>query len=111
MGDSNECAICLDNTIDIKNNCSCCKNGMCNSCCNKLIDRTFANLNDISYMCPFCKVRNYKKWDNIDNSIIINYFNENEKKLQREIWKYKEIIFDKDVEINSLKRLLIIRRD
>ena len=54
MGDSNECAICLDNTIDIKNNCSCCKNGMCNSCCNKLIDRTFANLNDISYMCPFC---------------------------------------------------------
>ena len=62
-------------------------------------------------MCPFCKVRNYKKWDNIDNSIIINYFNENEKKLQREIWKYKEIIFDKDVEINSLKRLLIIRRD
>jgi hypothetical protein len=102
----NECSICLDNNIDKRNNCIRCKNGMCNCCCNKLIDKTFANLNDVSYICPFCKIRNYRNWENIDNTIIIKFFKENEKNLQKEIWKYKEIIFDKDVEINRLQRLL-----
>ena len=78
MDENNECAICLDNTIDIKNNCSCCKNGICNSCCNKLIAITITNLNDIGcYICPFCKVRNYKKWT--DTRILFkNLINKND---------------------------------
>jgi len=111
MADDNECSICLDNNIDKRNNCIRCKNGMCNCCCNKLIDKTFANLTNVSYICPFCKIRNYRNWENVDNTIIIKFFKENEKNLQKEIWKYKEIIFDKDVEINRLQRLLINRRD
>jgi hypothetical protein len=104
--DNIECVICLDVQLDKTVNCDICKNGICNSCCNKLIDRTFANLNDVSYTCPFCKTRNFRKWDKIDNSIIVNYFNDNEYKLKKQIWNYKDIIFEKDIEIYKLKKII-----
>lgn len=103
--EDNECKICLDDII--KTNCYICKNGICNKCLNKIIDRTFVNFNEISYMCPFCKTNNIKEWNNIDKSIIIKYFKDNELELKKEIWKYKELLFDKNVEINRLKTIII----
>jgi hypothetical protein len=101
--DGCECVICLDNTVNKNNNCNVCNNGICNNCYVKMIERTFDITNDISYNCPFCKKENLKKWDTIDNNIIVEYFSINEYKYQIQIRKLKELLYDKEHQMAKLK--------
>ena len=101
-----ECVICLDNIVNKNNNCNVCNNGICNNCYVKMIERTFDITNDISYNCPFCKEENFKKWDNIDNNIIVEYFSENEYKYQIQIRKLNELLYDKEHQMAKLKKTI-----
>jgi hypothetical protein len=101
-----ECAICLNDIINNNNNCDTCKNGICNICYVKMIERTYEYTNDISYMCPFCKTENFKKWRSVDNEIIVDYFTEIEYKQKDEIRKIRDVIYNKDNEINRLKLII-----
>jgi hypothetical protein len=105
-----ECAICLNNIININNNCDICKNGICNDCYIKLIDRTYEDTNDISYICPFCKTENFKKWRNVDNDVIVEYFNMNEINHKKEVWRLRDIIYNKDSEIIKLRNIIQIKK-
>ena len=106
--DGCECAVCLNDIINNNNNCSVCNNGICNTCYIQMIDRTFEPINDISYICPFCKYENLKKWLTVDIDIIVDYFTMNEYKQKIEIRKIKDIIYDKDSEIIRLKNIIKI---
>ena len=108
--DGCECAICLNDIINNNNNCSVCNNGICNTCYIQMIDRTFEPINDISYICPFCKSENLKKWLTVDIDIIVDYFTMNEYKQKIEIRKIKDIIYDKDSEIIRLKNIIKIKK-
>ena len=108
--DGCECAICLNDIINNNNNCSVCNNGICNTCYIQMIDRTFEPINDISYICPFCKSENLKKWLTFDIDIIVDYFTMNEYKQKIEIRKIKDIIYDKDSEIIRLKNIIKIMK-
>ena len=105
--ESCECSICLDNIINKNNNCSVCNNGVCNNCYSKIIDRTYQPEIDISYNCPFCKTENFKKWKAVDNEIVVNYFTEKEYQQNEQIWQFRDIIYDKDADINRLKNIII----
>jgi hypothetical protein len=105
--DGCECAICLNDIINNNNNCDTCKNGICNTCYIKMIERTYEPFNnDISYICPFCKTENFKKWRSVDNDIIVDYFTVIEYKQKDEMWKLRDIIYHRDNEINRLKTII-----
>ena len=70
------------------------------------MNRTYENINDISYICPFCKTENLKNWDAVDNDIIVDYFTANEYAQNREIRKYKEIIYNRNSEIIRLRNII-----
>ena len=105
--DGCECAICLNDIINKNTNCDTCKNGICNLCYIKMFDRTYVAANyDISYMFPFCKTENLKKWSSIDNEVIVDYFTGIEYKQKEEIWKLRDSIYQRDNEITRLKVLI-----
>jgi hypothetical protein len=102
-----ECVICLDNIINKNNNCNICNNGVCNHCYVNLINRNYDDTSDIIYKCPFCKKENLKTWTSLDNNVIVSYFTKHEYEQRKEIWKFRDIIYDKDDEINRLKNIII----
>ena len=104
--DGCECVICLDNIINNNNNCDTCNNCVCNNCYFKMIDRTYEQLGDISYICPFCKTENFKTWKAINYEVIVDYFTANEYKQKKELKKFRDIIFNKDEEITILKAII-----
>lgn len=104
--DGCECVICLDDIVNIKNNCEMCNNSVCNNCYFKMIDRTYDINNDIIYTCPFCKNDNYKKWKDVDVNVIVDYFSANEYEHKKEIIKFRSIIYDRDNELIRLRNII-----
>jgi hypothetical protein len=104
-----ECVICLDDIINKNNNCNICNNGVCDNCYIKMIQRSYNELSDIIYVCPFCKKENLKKWRTVDQDVIVSYFSKNEYEQTREIWKFRDIIDNKDDEIYRLKNIIIAK--